>query len=127
MWSRQNKSQLKSRSISPSTDSLVPLASLLTSAAGRFPVLPAAEFLRADQHRLLELCRRADLCLLLLIAGHLRRDVANELQFRQRREFFNWHATDDHLGGLRIEHDLEAKLFELRDCFIRFLRQPDLN
>src|ERR1044071_328129 len=46
-----------------------------------------------------------------------RSDVLNKLEFGKRGEFFDGHATDDHLGALRVEHDLEAKLLELRDCF----------
>ena len=55
------------------------------------------------------------------LLAFLRCDVANEFQLRERRKFFYGQAPDDQLGGLRIKHDLETELLELRDCLLGFI------
>src|ERR1041384_5445123 len=59
--------------------------------------------------------------------AHLRRDVPDELQVGQRGQLLDRQSPDDHLCGLRIENDFEAKFLELRHRFVRFVGQPDLN
>src|SRR5918912_2605998 len=72
-------------------------------------------------------CTRLLFYNLALVDRHLRRYVADEFQFRERLKFFERQTTDDQLGGLRIEHDLEAEPLELLEGCRRFIRQPDLK